>query len=408
MAAGKKRRRDPVRESDVAGLGYLRQLGPLLARLRSDGTERDTAGNRQLHYDQYCGLILLSLFNPIIGSLRGIQQASELRKVQKKLGCPRSSLGSLSEAARIFDPVRLREIVAELIEKLPTPEAHDRRLRDLTQTLTAVDGTLLKMLPQITQACYGKATDRGWRLHAQFEVLKGVPVRMDLTDASGSKAAGEKAVLKSTLQPDRCYVLDRGYEQFSLFNAIAEAGSSYVCRVRNDHHFTAEDVRDLSEDAKKVGVLEDAVGRLGSEKSKRIEHPNHVVRRIAIKVTPHEKRGGRKRQAATHDLVIATNLLNVPAEVVALIYRYRWTVKLFFRFFKHVLGCRHLLSKSSNGIEIQTYCAIIACLLIALATGRKPNLRTYEMICHYFNGLAEEDELLAHLNRLPKQQTPSL
>jgi IS4 transposase len=90
----------------------------------------------------------------------------------------------------------------------------------------------------------------------------------------------------------------------------------------------------------------------------------------------------------------------LPAWIIALIYRYRWTIEIFFRFFKHVLGCRHLLSHDPAGIEIQTYCAIIACMLISLWTGRKPTLRTYEMICHYFTGLAEEDELLAHLAKL--------
>jgi hypothetical protein len=70
-----------------------------------------------------------------------------------------------------------------------------------------------------------------------------------------------------------------------------------------------------------------------------------------------------------------------------------------------VLGCRHLLSHDPVGIEIQTYCAIIACMLISLWTGRKPTLRTYEMICHYFTGLAAEDELLAHLAKLQKQHT---
>jgi hypothetical protein len=101
-------------------------------------------------------------------------------------------------------------------------------------------------------------------------------------------------------------------------------------------------------------------------------------------------------------LRIATNLLDVPAEIVALIYRFRWTIEIFFRFFKHVLGCRHLLSHRPNGIKIQTYCAIIACLLISLWTGRKPTLRTYEMICFYFSGLASEVELLAHLTKLKR------
>ena len=44
-------------------------------------------------------------------------------------------------------------------------------------------------------------------------------------------------------------------------------------------------------------------------------------------------------------LRIATNLLDVPAEIIALIYQYRWTIEIFFRFFKHVLGCRHLISQ---------------------------------------------------------------
>ena len=68
-----------------------------------------------------------------------------------------------------------------------------------------------------------------------------------------------------------------------------------------------------------------------------------------------------------------------------------------------MLGCRHLLSHSAKGIEIQTYCAIIAWLMISLWTGRKPTLRTYEMICFYFCGMASEAELTAHINKLKQQ-----
>ena len=71
-----------------------------------------------------------------------------------------------------------------------------------------------------------------------------------------------------------------------------------------------------------------------------------------------------------------------------------------FRMFKHMLGCRHLLSHNQNGIEIQTYCAIIACLLISLWTGRKPTKRTSEMICFYLMGWADEATLTAHIAKL--------
>ncbi len=119
-----------ITERDITGLKYFDQLAPLLQRLHDDGCARDRAGNRQLHFDQYCMLILLYLFNPIVTSLRGLQQASELKNVQKKLGCPRTSLGSLSESVSCFEPEPLQEIIAELGGRLE-PLGRDSRLKDI-------------------------------------------------------------------------------------------------------------------------------------------------------------------------------------------------------------------------------------------------------------------------------------
>ena len=107
-----------LRDCDIVGLKYFNRLMPLLERLHPVGTQRDRAGNRELFFDQYCAFLLLFLFNPIVTSLRGIQQASELKKVQKKLGCSRASLGSLSEATQIFDPEPLKQIASELAGQL--------------------------------------------------------------------------------------------------------------------------------------------------------------------------------------------------------------------------------------------------------------------------------------------------
>ena len=63
-------------------------------------------------------------------------------------------------------------------------------------------------------------------------------------------------------------------------------------------------------------------------------------------------------------------------------------------------GCRTLLGTHPQGIEYQAYWAILACILISLWTGRKPTLRTYEMICHYFAGLATLEELINHISKL--------
>ena len=134
---GRQKKQERITEADVSGLKYFDRLAPLLGRLRDVGCQRDRAGNRQLHFDQYCLLILLYLFNPIITSLRGLQQASELAKVQKRLGCSRAALGSLSESVAVFDPQRLQEIVLELGAELK-PLGRDPRLKDVPGALAAV------------------------------------------------------------------------------------------------------------------------------------------------------------------------------------------------------------------------------------------------------------------------------
>ena len=400
-----KKRQDEqgVREQDVQGLKYFERLTPLLERLHDVGCQRDKAGNRTLHYDQYCLLILLYFFNPIVDSMRGLSQASELKKVQKKLGCSRASLGSLSESVAVFDPALLEPIIGELAEQL-RPFARDPRLQEVRQIVELVDGTLLRSLPQLAAASWGSQQPGhrhyAWRLHTHFEVERHVPTRMILTDARGSGKSHEREVLRCGLQADRCYVMDRGYFAFRLFDEIVGAGSSYVCRIQENLPLEVEREYALSQEARAAGVIHDAVVQRGGQSGKR---PRHSVRVVTLEVTPHRKRSGHKGNAGPGNkglLLIATNLLDVPAEVIALLYQYRWLIEIFFRFFKHLLGCRHLLSHDPVGIQIQAYCAIIACMLISLWTGRKPTRRTYEMICYYLIGWAEEDEVLAHLAKL--------
>jgi IS4 transposase len=198
--------------------------------------------------------------------------------------------------------------------------------------------------------------------------------------------------------------MDRWYAQFTPWNDIVAARSSYVCRIRDDSDLRdVADERPVTEEANAAGVIRDMVVKLGGQ-MKAYERPDHAVRVVMVRATPQTKRGGRKGGTAGPSsdgvLRIATNLLDVPAEIIAEIYEHRWTIELFFRFFEHVLGCRRLLSTQPAGIEIQAYCAIIACLRISLWTERKPTLRTYEMICYDFTGLACLDELVAHIAKL--------
>lgn len=401
--------REPLIAEPLQGWKYFRRLTPLLAGLHDAGCARDKAGNRTLHFDQYCSLILLALFNPVARSLRGLSQASQLEKVQKDLGVRHASLGSLSEAARVFDPDLLLPIIDELAGEL-RPSATNPLLRDVRQIVTAVDSTLVKTLPCLTEAMYFRSKDSKthsyWRLHTHFEIDRHVPVRMDATEPGGRDHSDEKDVLRQHLQADHCYLMDRWFAQFRLFNDIVDAQSSYVCRIRDNSNFAVTQERTLSDAACAAGVVRDAVVQLGMG-SKAAARPHHPVRLVVVAVQPHEKRGGRKGKTAgppsNGQLLIATSLLDVPAEIIALLYRHRWLIEIFFRFFKHVLGCRHLLSATPDGIAIQAYCALLACMLLTLWTGCKPNLRTYEMFNWHFLGWATDEELLAHLEKQKKQ-----
>jgi hypothetical protein len=390
-----------IREKDLAGFKYFNAILPLLDRLHDDACARDKAHNRTLHYDQYTTLLLLFFFNPILTSMRGLVQASTLDKVRKKLGVSPTSLASFSEAAGIFDSELLQGIAQELGARL-TPLKHDARLDQAPGIITLVDGTVISALAKLVgHLGHGKdgADNRDIKLHTHFELLKGVPAEMDLTQATDSEVEN----LLGSLLPGRVYVKDRGYACFRLFQGIIDIGSHFVCRLRDNSVYEVIEDRPLSDEARAAGILSDQVVWLGCE-GKRNEL-KQKLRILKIKCTPHRKRmhNGRDGPEQGEFLLIATDLLDLPAEVIALIYRCRWTVEIFFRFFKHVLGCRHLLSHREGGIKIQVYMAIIACMLITLWSGRKPTLRTVEMMQFYFSGWASEAELDAHIAKLKKQ-----
>ena len=376
-------------EQNLKAFKYFDLLQPLLEKLHDAGTERDRAGNRVLFYDQYASMILLYFFNPVLTSLRGIQQASGFRKVQRELGVAKTSLGSLSEAARVFDAQLLHPIIRELGDQLlPLQKGAEA---EALKTLTAVDGSLLPALPKMAWALWNYDDKKAARLHLHFEVLKSVPIDAKITHGKSC----EKKAMHQMLEAGRFYVTDRGYEQFRLFQEIIDIGSSFLCCVREQMTWKIIKERPLSEEARAAGVVFDAEVHLGGKKAKGVlKQPLRVIR-VDIKKT--DKNG----QPVI--LTLVTDKLDLDAELIALAYRFRWQIELFFRWLKCILGCRHLLSTSQNGVEIQVYLALIASLLIAVWVGRKPTKRTYEMLCFYFLGVVELDELTDHIENLKKQ-----
>jgi hypothetical protein len=379
-------RRPDLQEKELRGLKYFKLLVPLLAHLQHDATARDRAGNRQLHFDQYACLLLLYFFNPIVTSLRAIQRASRMEKVQRLLGCKRTALGSLSEASRVFDPELLHAIIGPLAaQALPLAQGKEA---EALRGLTAVDGSLLPALSKMAWALWVDDQHRAAKMHVHFDVFRGVPVEASVTAGNAS----ETQQLRQTLQPGRLYVIDRGYAEYQLFQDILNAQSGFIGRLRDNAVWQLVEERPLSAAARAAGVRRDLVVWLGGDQSGAVfQQPLRVVEVVTGKTDSH----GRPEV-----LLLATSRRDLDAELVALGYRFRWSVELFFRWFKCLLGCRHLLAQSQNGVTIQVYLGIIASLLITLWTGKKPTKRTWEMIQFYFTGWATAEELSAHLQEL--------
>lgn len=381
---------DRAQEAAARRLRSVRMIKPLrrmLAQIHRAGTERDRARNRQFFYDHYLLLLLLYFVNPSLDSLRALQNASNWAKVRKRLGIPRVSLGSLSESVQVFDPALVRPILKELVE-LARPHFKGREAEALAN-LTAVDGSVFAALPRMAWALWMDAEHRGVKLHLQFHACKGVPGDAVLTPA----ACSEPAALTAMLATGRLYVCDRGYASFELFRSILDAGSSLIVRVKDDITVNVLEERLISAAAARAGVVRDVIlKRLGT-----LHHKDVVGRPMRLVVVKVVERGGK-----TSELWLVTDRLDMDADLVAIAYRYRWSVELFFRWLKCVLGAKHLISHNTNGVALQMYAALIVSLLIAIRTGSKPTKRTFETIQFYLLGWVSDDEFAAHLTQLAK------
>ena len=378
----------------VNGFKYVRLVSTLLRALHEVKTERDRAGNRQLFYDQYATLLLLYFFTPTVTSLRGIQQMSELAKVQQRWGVPRTGVSTLSEAATVFDAALLQEVINELALRAWAQASQGNlavrdREQELLRDLVAIDGSLLPALPRMVWAVWQDEQHRAVKMHVAFAALRQVPVGVTVTAGNGS----EREQTRQLVQPGGFYVCDRGYVDYDLFAQWHALPCSFIVRVQNTAAYEVAQERPLSAAARAAGVTSDvAVRRLGTSHHRPCAaQPLRVVRVTTDK---------RHKDGPPIELVLVTNRLDLDAALIALAYRYRWTVELFFRWFKCILGCRHLLSHSENGVQIQVYMALIASLLISLWVGRVPTKRTYEMLCFYLSGWASTREVIAHVERL--------
>jgi IS4 transposase len=199
-------------------------------------------------------------------------------------------------------------------------------------------------------------------MHGAFEVWRQIPVGITVTAGQAS----ERVEWRRMVQPGGFYVVDRGYTDDERFQELHDWPCHCLARVQHKAAYDVQEERPLSAAAQTAGVRRDGrLRRVGTA-----HHPRLLPQPCRVVLVAS---GTTKADGSPDLLVLVTNHLDLEAELVALAYRWRWAVERFFRWVTCVLGGRHLLSQSANGVRIQVYVAIIASLLISLWVGRPPH-----------------------------------
>ena len=128
-------------------------------------------------------------------------------------------------------------------------------------------------------------------------------------------------------------------------------------------------------------MLSDTVGRMAGSEHR--PAPDVVLREVIVQSL--NEAGGTIR--------LLTNLLEVEAWAIALLYRYRWHVELFFRWLKVFANFAHLISESRQGVLLSFYVAVIGVLLMYLHTGAKPSKYAFSLLALVASGASSLEEI---------------
>ena len=368
----------PLQESELKSWKLLARfrelLQPVLAAAPKSATELDPR-HKVLADDYFC-LLLFGLFNPALKSMRALCDASGRFEKMREVCSQPMTPTAFSESQHVFAP----EILAGVLRELATQakgrkDFGDARVRAAVEALTAVDGTAMRALNRMAWA---PACGRGnaIKLHLHFSVFDELPE--DWTVTAGKVC--ERNTWKGKVQPGTCYVADRLYgHDNKLLRQLQTAKIDFVLRLcENVTRTPVGPARPLTKADEAAGVVSDRLERLG------VLADGPILRVVEI-------------HAAAKVFVLVTTREDLEAEIVGLIYRHRWNIEVFFKWFKLILGVRHWLAESPNGVAIQLYGALIATILLMLLTHTRPTKRQMEAIQLYFLGFASEAELLSAL-----------
>jgi hypothetical protein len=222
---------------------------------------------------------------------------------------------------------------------------------DLTQTIYALDATLIELCVSLFPWARYRASVGAIKLHTLLDLRGPIPSVVWVTDGR----VHETRVLEQLVpEAGAIYIMDRGYIDYAQLSRFKEAGAFFVIRAKSN--LRAKRVYSRMVD-RTTGLRSDHTIRLTGRYS-HADYPVHL-RRVRFYDAEH-----------TRALVFLTNAFDLPALTITALYQRRWQIELFFKWIKQHLHIKAFYGTSENAVKTQIWTAISAYVLVAILRKR--------------------------------------
>ena len=227
----------------------------------------------------------------------------------------------------------------------------------------AFDSTTIDLCLSVFWWAKFRRTKAGIKMHTLYEIQTDIPAFIHITEA---KVHDQRTMDVIPYEQGAYYVFDRGYFDLKRLYHINEIEAYFVIRQRGNLQYEVVSESDTMHNAD--GILSDQVIRLTNYSTKQ-KYPA-VLRRITYYAVDKNK-----------TFVYLTNNMEITAVEVALLYKYRWRVELFFKWIKQHLKIKSFWGTTETAVRIQIYSAITAyCMVAIVEHDLKLHRSTYEVL----------------------------
>jgi hypothetical protein len=297
------------------------------------------------------------------------------------------SHSTLADANRERDWRIYYDLAQLLIRRARTLYANQPIGLELNETVYALDSTTIDLCLNLFPWARFRRTKAAIKLHTLLDLRGSIPTFISI---SQGKQADVRVLDELVLEPGSFYVMDRGYVDFQRLYGFVLAAAYFVTRSKTHLQFNRLESRPVD---CSTGVRSDQIVWLRNASS--IKHYPDKLRRIHYVDADTGK-----------SLVFLTNNFELPALIIALLYKSRWKVELFFKWIKQHLRIKHFYGTSDNAVRAQIWISICVYVLVAIVKKQLASERSLYSILQILSVNAFEQEPLYQVLRDYASQNP--